>query len=187
MCRPLNGVVGLKPTYGLVSRHGVTSLSWSLGHVGPITRTVEDASLVLAALAGHAPRDPASLPLPPADYWLNKDQDLTALRMGVPNNHYLDHIDPDIEAAVRQANGRSRAPSAALRAGLAATLNSPDQTERRSQRHSPPGPLRDVQGGELADRRHPHQITARRAPTAASEPACALDRGESTPQPGHAA
>ncbi|PNG19797.1 amidase, partial [Streptomyces cahuitamycinicus] len=57
----LNGVVGLKPTYGLVPRHGVTSLSWSLDHVGPITRTAEDAALVLTALAGHDPRDPASL------------------------------------------------------------------------------------------------------------------------------
>nr|WP_260859949.1 amidase [Streptomyces cupreus] len=102
----LNGVVGLKPTYGLVSRHGVTSLSWSLDHVGPITRTVEDASLVLAALTGHDPRDPASLHVPPADYRLDKDQDLTGLRIGVPGNYYFDHVDPEIEAAVRQAIAR---------------------------------------------------------------------------------
>lgn len=62
----LNGVVGLKPTYGLVPRHGVASLSWSLDHVGPIARTVEDAALVLDALAGHDPRDPASLATPPS-------------------------------------------------------------------------------------------------------------------------
>ncbi|MBO8196570.1 amidase, partial [Streptomyces oryzae] len=60
----LNGIVGLKPTYGLVPRHGVTSLSWSLDHVGPLTRTVEDAAQVLAVLAGHDPRDPGSLPAP---------------------------------------------------------------------------------------------------------------------------
>ncbi|MFK4273316.1 amidase, partial [Streptomyces milbemycinicus] len=64
----LNGVVGLKPTYGLVPRHGVTSLSWSLDHVGPLTRTVPDQALVLAALAGHDPRDPASLDVPARDY-----------------------------------------------------------------------------------------------------------------------
>ncbi|GAA3742770.1 hypothetical protein GCM10023082_44530 [Streptomyces tremellae] len=62
-----NGMVGLKPTYGLVPRHGVTSLSWSLGHVGPITRTVRDAALVPAAVAGHDPRDPASLATPLPD------------------------------------------------------------------------------------------------------------------------
>ena len=64
----LNGVVGLKPTYGLVSRSGVTSLSWSLDHVGPLTRTVQDAALVLSATAGHDPRDPASVAGPPADF-----------------------------------------------------------------------------------------------------------------------
>ncbi|MCX4884104.1 amidase [Streptomyces sp. NBC_00847] len=57
----LNGVVGLKPTYGLVSRTGVTSLSWSLDHVGPLARTVQDVALVLSATAGHDPRDPASV------------------------------------------------------------------------------------------------------------------------------
>ncbi|MDN3244267.1 amidase family protein [Streptomyces sp. ZSW22] len=100
----LNGVVGLKPTYGLVPRHGVTSLSWSLDHVGPITRTVEDAALVLAAVAGHDPRDPASTPAPvtgqrrPA-----RDGDLTGLRVGVPSTYYFDRVDPEVETAVRRA------------------------------------------------------------------------------------
>ncbi|MEV5542252.1 amidase [Saccharopolyspora shandongensis] len=89
----LNGVVGLKPTYGLVPRRGVTSLSWSLDHVGPITRTVEDAALVLAVLAG---RDPSEL----------AGADLTGLRIGVPRNHYFDRVDPEVEAAVRQAIDR---------------------------------------------------------------------------------
>ncbi|MEU9128811.1 amidase [Kitasatospora sp. NPDC048540] len=99
----LNGVVGLKPTYGLVPRHGVTSLSWSLDHVGPITRTVEDAATVLTALAGHDPRDPASLNTPPRDYWPAAETNLTGLRVGVPRNYYFDHIDPEIEATVRRA------------------------------------------------------------------------------------
>ncbi|WP_042382323.1 amidase [Streptacidiphilus melanogenes] len=99
----LNGVVGLKPTYGLVPRHGVTSLSWSLDHVGPITRKVEDAGLVLTALAGHDPRDPASLPVPAVDYRPGAATDLSGLRVGVPRSYYFDHVHPQVEAAVRHA------------------------------------------------------------------------------------
>ncbi|MEU3405409.1 amidase [Streptomyces sp. NPDC006670] len=99
----LNGVVGLKPTYGLVPRHGVTSLSWSLDHVGPITRTVEDAALVLNALAGHDPRDPASLSVPAPDHRPPAGTDLTGLRIGLPRTYYFDHVHPRVEAAVRHA------------------------------------------------------------------------------------
>ncbi|MFF3721536.1 amidase [Streptomyces erythrochromogenes] len=102
----LNGVVGLKPTYGLVPRHGVTALSWSLDHVGPITRTVEDAALVLGALAGHDPRDPASVAAPPFDHRPGTGTDLTGLRVGVPVNYYFDHVDPHVETAVRRAIAR---------------------------------------------------------------------------------
>ncbi|WP_399088718.1 amidase [Streptomyces sp. BBFR2] len=92
----LNGVVGLKPTYGLVPRRGVTSLSWSLDHVGPLTRTVSDAALVLGELTGpgHAPV------LPPPD------GDLAGLRIGVPDSYYFDHVSPEVEAAVRTALDR---------------------------------------------------------------------------------
>ncbi|RGD57108.1 Asp-tRNA(Asn)/Glu-tRNA(Gln) amidotransferase GatCAB subunit A [Kitasatospora xanthocidica] len=105
----LNGVVGLKPTYGLVPRHGVTPLSWSLDHVGPITRTVEDAALVLAALAGHDPRDPASVAAPAVDYRPEREPDLTGVRVGVPVNHYVDHVDPEVAAAVHHAVARLEA------------------------------------------------------------------------------
>ncbi|MFB4271467.1 amidase [Nonomuraea sp. GTA35] len=100
----LNGVVGLKPTYGLVSRHGVVPLSWSLDHVGPITRTVADAALVLPALAGHDPRDPASRPA--AAFRPAPGGDLRGLRVGVPVNHYFEHVAPAVEGAVRAAVGR---------------------------------------------------------------------------------
>ncbi|WP_153812042.1 amidase [Streptomyces sp. SUK 48] len=110
----LNGVVGLKPTYGLVPRHGVTSLSWSLDHVGPITRTVADAALVLTALAGHDPRDPASLTAPGTDYRPDADPDLTGLRVGVPRTYFFDHVDPEVEAAVRHAIDRLRELGAVL-------------------------------------------------------------------------
>ncbi|MEV0674934.1 amidase [Actinosynnema sp. NPDC050436] len=101
----LNGVVGLKPTYGLVPRHGVTSLSWSLDHVGPITRTVEDAGLVLAALVGHDPRDPASPAAPglAAELRAEPDGDLTGLRVGVPRDYYSERVDPEVADAVGRA------------------------------------------------------------------------------------
>ncbi|MFJ7906483.1 amidase [Kitasatospora sp. NPDC096204] len=99
----LNGVVGLKPTYGLVPRYGVTSLSWSLDHVGPITRTVEDAALVLAAIAGYDPRDPASVTAPAVDYRPEREPDLTGVRVGVPDGYYLDHVDEEVAAAVHRA------------------------------------------------------------------------------------
>ena len=101
----LNGVVGLKPTYGLVPRTGVTSLSWSLDHVGPLTRTVQDAALVLAATAGHDPRDPASVAGPAPDHFWQGD-DLRGLRIGVPRNHYFDRVTPEVEEAVRGAIAR---------------------------------------------------------------------------------
>lgn len=99
----LNGVVGLKPTYGLVPRRGVTSMSWSLDHVGPIARTVEDAALVLNALVGHDPHDPASLDVPSAHYGPGADTRLDGLRVGVPRTYYFDHVHPEVEAEVRHA------------------------------------------------------------------------------------
>ncbi|WP_329414461.1 amidase [Streptomyces sp. NBC_00704] len=97
----LNGVVGLKPTYGLVPRTGVTSLSWSLDHVGPLTRTVQDAALVLSATAGHDPRDPASVSGPTLDRFPGGD--LRGLKVGVPRNHYFDRVTPEVEESVRGA------------------------------------------------------------------------------------
>ncbi|MEV5703952.1 amidase [Actinoallomurus sp. NPDC052274] len=110
----LNGVVGLKPTYGLVPRHGVTSLSWSLDHVGPITRTVEDAAVVLTALAGHDPRDPASLATPAVDHRPGAGSDLTGLRVGLPRTYYFDQVDAEVEAAVRRAIAQLEALGARL-------------------------------------------------------------------------
>ncbi|GAA3188126.1 MULTISPECIES: amidase [Streptomyces] len=100
----LNGVVGLKPTYGLVPRRGVVPLSWSLDHVGPLARTVADAALVLQELTG--PGRASAPPLP--------DGELTGLRIGVPDTYYFDRVSPEVEAAVRAALDRM--------AGLGATL-----------------------------------------------------------------
>ncbi|GLZ11719.1 amidase [Actinomadura sp. NBRC 104425] len=94
----LNGVVGLKPTYGLVPRTGVTSLSWSLDHVGPLARTVQDVALVLSAIAD---RDPASVSGPVPDRFAGGD--LRGLKVGVPRNHYFDRVAPEVEESVRGA------------------------------------------------------------------------------------
>ena len=97
------GTVGLKPTFGRCSRAGVTSLSWSLDHVGPLTRTVADAAVCLNALAGYDPRDPGSVDVPAEDYTAALNQGVEGLRIGVPTNYFFDHVDPEVEAATRAA------------------------------------------------------------------------------------
>lgn len=82
------GVVGLKPTYGLVSRRGVYPLSYSLDHCGPLTWTVEDAAHALQAIAGYDPQDPASVRAPPCDYTGRLGRDLQGLRIGVPRHFW---------------------------------------------------------------------------------------------------
>ena len=109
------GTVGLKPTYGRVSRYGVTSLSWSLDHVGPLTRTVADAAVCLSALAGHDPRDPGSADEPVTDYAAALDKGVKGLRLGVPMNYYFDHLDPELEALVRAAIDRLRTEGVKIR------------------------------------------------------------------------
>ena len=82
------GVVGLKPTYGRVSRHGVVPLSWSLDHCGPLARCVEDAAFVLQAIAGHDTRDSASSVAPVADYAAALNDDVRGLSIGVPRSFF---------------------------------------------------------------------------------------------------
>jgi aspartyl-tRNA(Asn)/glutamyl-tRNA(Gln) amidotransferase subunit A len=78
------GIVGLKPTYGRVSRYGLAPLSWSLDHCGPMTRVVEDAAYMLQAVAGHDPRDLASSRMPVPDYGAALTQNVKRLALGVP-------------------------------------------------------------------------------------------------------
>jgi aspartyl-tRNA(Asn)/glutamyl-tRNA(Gln) amidotransferase subunit A len=97
------GTVGLKPTFGRVSRHGVTSLCWALDHVGPLTRTVRDAALVLGAVAGFDPRDPATTDIAVPDYTDGIEAGVSGLTLGVPTNHFFDDVDPQVEKLVREA------------------------------------------------------------------------------------
>jgi aspartyl-tRNA(Asn)/glutamyl-tRNA(Gln) amidotransferase subunit A len=102
----LCGTVGLKPTFGRTSRHGVTSLSWSLDHVGPLTRTVRDAAAALGPLAGADPRDPSTADVEVPDYLSDLERGVDGLVVGVPTNHYFDLVDREVEAAVRAAVDR---------------------------------------------------------------------------------
>lgn len=99
----LCGIVGLKPTYGLASLRGVLPLSWSLDHVGPMTRTVEDAALVMEAMAGYDPQDPSSVNRPAPHYGDALLGDLRGLRLGLPRNYFFDEADPEVVDAVRGA------------------------------------------------------------------------------------
>jgi aspartyl-tRNA(Asn)/glutamyl-tRNA(Gln) amidotransferase subunit A len=100
------GVVGLKPTYGRVSRYGAIPLAWSLDHVGPLTKSVEDAAIMLAAIAGPDPKDPSASLRPLPDYRKEMQGSISGVRLGVPRQYFFEHVDPEIQklvtAAIRQ-------------------------------------------------------------------------------------
>ena len=102
----LCGVVGLKPTYGLVSRYGLVAFASSLDQIGPLTRDVTDSALVLSAIAGHDPRDSTSIALSESkvpDYTSALDSDLRGVRIGVPKEYFIEGMEPGVEEAVRKA------------------------------------------------------------------------------------
>ena len=102
----LCGIVGMKPTYGRVSRYGVLPLSWSLDHCGPMTWTVEDAALMLQAIAGHDPKDPTSSTEPVPDYAAALGGHLRGLTVGVPRHYFFGDdvaLDPEVADAVNKA------------------------------------------------------------------------------------
>src|SRR5919201_3527447 len=97
------GVVGLKPTYGRVSIQDVIPLAWSLDHVGPITRTVDDAALLLRVLSGRVAGDPTTRPGPADDGPAGVEDGLRGLRLGVVRGYFFDWLQPDVEAATERA------------------------------------------------------------------------------------
>ncbi|SMF65828.1 Asp-tRNA(Asn)/Glu-tRNA(Gln) amidotransferase subunit GatA [Paenibacillus barengoltzii] len=96
------GVVGLKPTYGRVSRYGLVAFASSLDQIGPITKNVEDAAYVLQAIAGHDPKDSTSANVEVPDYLSALTGDISGLRIAVPKE-YLDGVDPQVKAAIMDA------------------------------------------------------------------------------------
>jgi aspartyl-tRNA(Asn)/glutamyl-tRNA(Gln) amidotransferase subunit A len=97
------GMVGLKPTYGLVSIRGIIPLTYSLDHCGPMTKTTEDAALMLNTMAAYDKYDVASVEHATEDYTQTMKQPVTELRLGVPRAPFFDKLDPQIEAAVEAA------------------------------------------------------------------------------------
>jgi aspartyl-tRNA(Asn)/glutamyl-tRNA(Gln) amidotransferase subunit A len=99
----LCGVVGLKPTYGLVSRYGLIAFASSFDQIGPVGRSVMDCALTLNAIAGHDPRDATSAHREPTDYAATLGQDIKGLRLGVPEEYFVDGMDPGTRKAVEDA------------------------------------------------------------------------------------
>jgi aspartyl-tRNA(Asn)/glutamyl-tRNA(Gln) amidotransferase subunit A len=102
------GVVGLLPTYGRVSRYGLIAFASSLDRVGPITRSVRDAAIMLGVIAGHDPLDATSAKLPVPDYVQTLEQPVKGLRVGVPAEYFGEGLDGEVRAAVESAIERLR-------------------------------------------------------------------------------
>jgi aspartyl-tRNA(Asn)/glutamyl-tRNA(Gln) amidotransferase subunit A len=145
----LCGTVGLKATHGRVSTAGVIPLSWTLDHAGPLTRTVEDAALVLNAIAGYDPNDAMTVPMPVDDYTRDLAAGVRGLRLGVPRAGFFEAIDPEVARAVEEAVGVYRT--------LGATVEDMDGTALWNARQA----VSDIM---LADARHYHAAWLRDRP-----------------------
>ncbi len=97
------GVVGLKPTYGRVSRYGLVAFASSLDQIGPITKDVTDCALVLSVIGGHDARDSTSAPVAVADYVSAMRTPVKGLRIGIPKEYVVEGIDPEVRSAIDQA------------------------------------------------------------------------------------
>ena len=109
------GVVGLKPSYGVVSRYGLVAYASSLDQIGPVARSVADCALALNAIAGHDPRDATSLPLPAPDYAADLDRGVEGLRLGVPGEYFVEGIEDGVRRAVEQGIATLESMGASVR------------------------------------------------------------------------
>src|SRR5262245_42704266 len=94
------GIVGLKPTYGRVSNRGVIPMSWTLDHVGPMCKTVEDAAILLSVIAGYDDMDPSTVNVPTIDYARAVRTPTSKLRLGVPKAGFFDNLHPEVAKAL---------------------------------------------------------------------------------------
>jgi aspartyl-tRNA(Asn)/glutamyl-tRNA(Gln) amidotransferase subunit A len=97
------GIVGIKPTYGRVSRYGLVAFASSLDQIGPFAKDVRDTALLLNAISGHEPRDSTSVDIPVPDYTGALTNDVRSMVLGVPKECFIEGIDPEVESAVREA------------------------------------------------------------------------------------
>jgi aspartyl-tRNA(Asn)/glutamyl-tRNA(Gln) amidotransferase subunit A len=98
-----NGIAGIKPTYGRVSKAGIAVLSWSLDHAGPMARTVRDLAILLNIMAGQDPLDPSTKDMPVPDYTAALTGDIRQVRLGVPTNYFNEDVHPAVAEAVAKA------------------------------------------------------------------------------------
>lgn len=108
------GVVGVKPTYGRVSRHGLVPLSWTQDSVGPMARRASDCALLLEAMAGPDPRDPTASTAAVPPFATSIGAGITGVRLGIPEGHFYRGLEPDVEGAVRAALDQLEALGARL-------------------------------------------------------------------------
>ena len=97
------GVVGLKPTYGRVSRYGLVAFASSLDQIGPITKDVEDCAILMNAISGYDPYDSTSVNVEVPDYKQSLIKDIKGIRIGIPDEYFIEGMDPDVEKSVTQA------------------------------------------------------------------------------------
>ncbi|MBU0716146.1 MAG: Asp-tRNA(Asn)/Glu-tRNA(Gln) amidotransferase subunit GatA [Verrucomicrobia bacterium] len=97
------GCVGLKPTYGRVSRYGLTAFASSLDQIGPMTKDVRDAALLLQVMAGHDVMDSTSIPAPVPDYAANLRKDLTGMKLGLPKEYFIAGVDSEVVRCIQKA------------------------------------------------------------------------------------
>jgi aspartyl-tRNA(Asn)/glutamyl-tRNA(Gln) amidotransferase subunit A len=97
------GVVGLKPTYGRVSRYGLVAFASSLDQIGPITKDVEDCAILMNAISGYDPYDSTSVNVEVPDYKQSLVQDVRGIRIGIPDEYFVEGMDPDVENSVKEA------------------------------------------------------------------------------------
>jgi aspartyl-tRNA(Asn)/glutamyl-tRNA(Gln) amidotransferase subunit A len=99
----LCGIVGLKPTYGRISRFGLIAFASSLDQIGPMTKDVEDTAILLNFLCGHDPMDSTSINLPVPDYTKSLKKDLKGIRLGIPDEYFIEGLDPEVREAIERA------------------------------------------------------------------------------------
>ncbi len=99
----LCGVVGMKPTYGRVSRYGLVAFASSLDQIGPITKNVRDCAVLMNVISGRDPRDSTSAPVAVPDFTAVIGKDISGLKIGIPKEYFIEGLDPDVEAAVKEA------------------------------------------------------------------------------------
>ena len=148
------GVVGMKPTYGRISRYGLIAFASSLDQIGPFAKNIRDAAILLGAVSGHDSRDSTSADEPVPDYTENLEAGVRGLKIGIPEEYFIEGMDPEVEAAIQKAiavfeeqgSGNSRNFSPAYRIRPARLLHPRPRGGEQQPGALRRGPLRRAPG-----------------------------------------